>query len=44
MKNPNKFYLFHRDNKHDTKGCHVLKNIERLIATGYLHQFMRKEK
>lgn len=29
---PNKFYLFHRDNNHDTKDCYALKKIENIIV------------
>jgi hypothetical protein len=45
MRNPNKFCLFHCDHENDIEECHALKKeIERLIAKSYLHQFVRKEK
>lgn len=36
-RNPNKFYLFHHDNEHDTEDCYALKKeIKILIFNGYL--------
>jgi hypothetical protein len=44
-RNPNNFYLFYCDHENDIEECHALKKeIERLMAKSYLHQFVRKEK
>jgi hypothetical protein len=37
-----KFCFFHKDKGHDTKDCFMLKKeIERLIAKGYLKQLVK---
>jgi hypothetical protein len=39
-----KFYMFHRDNEHDIEQCFALKKeIEQLIAKGYIQQFVKRD-
>lgn len=43
-KNPNKFYIFYHDHRHDTEKCHPLtKKLERLISKGCLQEFIKDE-
>ncbi|XP_010247996.1 PREDICTED: uncharacterized protein LOC104590920 [Nelumbo nucifera] len=43
-RNPNRYYHFHRDIRHDTESCHSLKDeIEKLIHQGYLRKFIKYE-
>lgn len=44
-RNPNKFCFLHNDHKHLLRDAMFLKKeIERLIAKGYLYQFFNKER
>jgi len=37
------FYMFHWDNEHDIEQCFALKKeIEQLIAKGYIQQFVKR--
>ncbi|XP_042509101.1 uncharacterized protein LOC122084726 [Macadamia integrifolia] len=44
VRNPNKYYRYHKDHRHDTEDCKALKRgIDELIKAGYLNKYLKQK-